>query len=111
MQIQSTNLYFNNFNYFKIFNLNTNQKLEKVLNHCIMISTPKIFLNLLKENKISIDCIEGIVLEELDYCISFGYENDVSQICQIFKDKNIYKLITCSSGSEEILNLKKTLMN
>ncbi len=42
-----------------------------------MISTPKVFLNLLKSNQISIEFIEGIVLEELDYCISFGYEADI----------------------------------
>jgi hypothetical protein len=54
--------------------------------------------------------ISGLVLEELDYSLSFGYEKDIEYICTLFSLTNIYKLVTCSSGSDEIIKYKKMLM-
>ena len=43
----------------------------------MLTSTPKNLLNLLKENKLNVDNIRGLVLEEIDYCLSFGYDQDI----------------------------------
>jgi len=61
----------------------------------------------MREKKININDISGLALEEVDYGISFGYEADIKHICSTFSQGNLFKIMTCNHGSEEITALKK----
>ena len=76
----------------------------------IVLSTPKKFLEFLISTKFNIEHINGLVIEELDFGLSFGYEEDLQKICTIFSKADILKIMTCTNGSEEIDALKQKFM-
>lgn len=77
----------------------------------IILSTPKRFLEYLINSKFNLEKINGLVIEELDFGFSFGYEEDLKKICNIFSKSDIYKIMTCTNGSGEIDELKQSFMS
>jgi len=45
--------------------------------HFILISTPLSFLRFFRNKGIESDCYVGLVVDEPEYCLSFGYSNDL----------------------------------
>jgi len=90
--------------------LNETKKQELAKKKYILLSTPKRFLEFLTSLKFNIENIQGLAIEELDFGFSFGYEEDLSKICTIFSKANIFKIMTCCNGSEEIDAMKAKFM-
>lgn len=90
--------------------MNTIKNIKLQSKKYIIISTPKTFLNHLKENKIPNQDMRGLVIEEVDYCLTFGYQNEIEALVNLYSNSQISKIMTCSNGTEEILKLKKTFM-
>lgn len=95
---------------FEIVDLNNTKKQEISKKKYILLSTPKRFVEFLVKQKFNIEHINGLVIEELDFGFSFGYEQDLSKIGQIFAKSNIFKVLTCNEESEEIEAFKSTIM-
>ena len=49
----------------------------------IVIATPKKFLNYIKDNTVANlkETLESLVIDEADLILSFGYDEDVREIC------------------------------
>lgn len=63
----------------EVVNLNNLEKFEQNKSKSYLIlSTPKQFLKIYKDGKLQKEDILSLVIEELDYCLSFGYEQDLT---------------------------------
>jgi len=55
--------------------------------HFILMSTPLSFLRFFRNKGIDSDAYMALIIDEPEYCISFGYLNDLIQIKEFLDNK------------------------